>query len=83
MAVFYASASKGLVFGPDGFDRVVQFVLRCMQMLLGLRAMALHIVMVGGAGTVHFLDGFIHVIVGGFQIVPVTHPVSNRDPGNE
>lgn len=40
-------------------------------MLFRFRAMSCHIVVVGGAGIFHFVDGFFYVVVDGFQIVPV------------
>jgi hypothetical protein len=39
--------------------------------------------MVRGAGMVQLFDRFFHVVMDRIQIVPVMHPVGNRDPGNE
>ena len=68
-----------LVFCPHGFYCIMQFMLGRVQMLFGLRAVALHIVMVGGAGMIHLSDGFIHVVVDSIQIVPVVNSFGNRD----
>ncbi len=72
-----------LPLGADRLDRVMQLVLRRMQMLFRLRAMPSHIVVVSGAGMVHFMDRFLYVVMDRVQIVPVTNSIGNRDPSNK
>jgi hypothetical protein len=80
-APFYASLA--LALRANRFDGVVELVLCRVEVLFGFRAVTLHIIVVGGAGTIHFFDGFIYVVVGRFEIVPVTNPFGNGDPGNK
>ena len=61
----------------------MQLVLGRFQMLFRLGAMPSHIVVVGGSGVIHFMNCFHHVIMNRVQIVPVMHPIGNRDPGNK
>jgi hypothetical protein len=42
-----------------------------MQMLYGLGAVSFHVVVVGGTGAVHLMDGFVNMLVNFIQIVPV------------
>lgn len=42
-----------------------------MQMLHGLRAVSLHVEVVGGTRAVHFMNGFVNVFVDFVQIVPI------------
>jgi hypothetical protein len=76
-------ASLALALRANRFDGVVEFVLCRVEMLFGFGAVTLHIIVVGGAGTIHFFDGFIYMVVGRFQIVPVTNPFGNGDPGDK
>ena len=54
-----------------------------MEMLFGLGAMALHIVVVGGAGMIHLFDGFFHVVMDRVEVVPVVNFFGKRDSGNK
>src|SRR5271165_4724945 len=67
----------------DGLDRFMQFALCGMQMLFCLYAMSLHVIVVGGAGAVQLVDGFLHVVVDRIQVMPVMNPIGNGDPGSE
>jgi len=71
------------VFRPNRLDGFVQFTFRFMQVMLRLGAMAGHIVVVGFAGVVQFVDSFLHVAMNRFQIVPVMHSIGDRDSGNK
>jgi Asp/Glu/hydantoin racemase len=75
--------SSQLLVCPDRLDRLVQLLLRRMQMLFRLRAMPSHIVMVGCAGLVHLMDCLSHVFLDPLQIVPVMNPIGDRDPGSK
>ncbi len=65
------------------FDGVVQLMLGCPQMFFRSCAMPSHIVVVGFAGMIQLMDRFLHMFVDRFQIVPVAHPISDRDSSNE
>ena len=43
---------------PGRSNGEVELVFGSVKMFLGLRAVALHIVVVGGASAIHLLDGF-------------------------
>src|ERR1017187_433928 len=75
--------SSQLLVCPDRLDRLVQLLLRRMQMLFRLRAMPSHIVMVGCAGLVHLMDCLSHVFLDPLQVVPVMNLIGNRDPGSK
>jgi hypothetical protein len=72
-----------LVFGSHRVDRFVEFALGGMEMLFGLGAMALHIVVVRGAGMIHLFDGFFHVVMDRVEVVPVVNFFGKRDSGNK
>jgi hypothetical protein len=52
-------------------DGQLQFVFGGVQVLFGLRAMAFHIIVVGSAGAVHFVDRFQYMLVNFVEIVPI------------
>ncbi len=68
---------------PNRLDRLVQLTLRFMQMMLRLRAMSGHIIVVGFAGVVEFVDRFLHVVMDRVQIVPIMHSIGDGDSGNK
>jgi hypothetical protein len=72
-----------LVLCPDRLDRFVQLALRRPQMLFRLRAMPLHIVVVGGAGHFQLMDRFVHVVMDLVQVMPVTNLIGNRNPSGK
>jgi len=55
------------------FDRQAQLVLGRMQMLLGLDAVSCHVIVVGRARVLHFMDRLNYVVVYLVQVVPVVH----------
>jgi hypothetical protein len=62
-----------LLVRPGRFNRFVELLFRIAQQLLGLGAMALHVVVVGGTRSFHFADRFDDVLVHAFQVAPVAH----------
>ena len=52
-------------------DGLVQFVLGGAQMLFRLDAVSVHVVVVGRAGSFHFVDGFLHVVMDCLQVAPI------------
>jgi hypothetical protein len=56
-----------------GFDSQVQFVFGRVQVFFGFRAVALHIVMIGGTGSFHFVDRFHYVFVNRIKIAPIVN----------
>ncbi len=68
---------------PNRLDRLVQLTLCFMQMMLCLCAMPGHVVVVGFAGVVQFVDRFLHVAMNRVQIVPVMHSIGDGDSGNK
>ncbi len=53
------------------------------QMLFGFCAMSGHIVMIGGAGAIHFLHRFKHMVVSPFEIGPIVHFLGHCDSSCE
>jgi hypothetical protein len=49
-----------------------------VQMFLGLCAVAFHIVVVSGAGSIHFVNRFQHVLVNFVEIVPIVDGPSEQ-----
>src|SRR6516165_4355281 len=72
-----------LLGGLGSFHGFVQLVLGIVQQLLGLGAVARHVVVVGGARTLHLVDRFLDVLVNGIEIVPVVHLRGERHAGHE
>jgi len=69
--------------GLMGLCRVygqMQFVFGCVQMLLGLCTVPLHIVVVGGASPVHFVDRFQNALVNFLEVVPIVNLSCNHGP---
>jgi hypothetical protein len=54
-------------------DGQAQFALSGAQMFFGLGAMAFHVVVVGGAGMLHLMNGFDDVLVNAIEIVPIAN----------
>src|SRR5271165_1170447 len=61
-----------------GVDGQAQFALGGAQMFLGPGSVSFHIVVVGGAGTVHLMDGFYDVLMNAVKIVPVADLCGQR-----
>jgi phosphoribosylformylglycinamidine synthase subunit PurQ / glutaminase len=53
------------------------------QMLFRFRAMARHVVVIGGPGVIQFMHRFLNVAVSRFQVCPVPNFFGNRDTGSE
>jgi hypothetical protein len=68
---------QGLMRAPCGFYGEVEFVFGAVQQLLGFGAVTVHVVVVGGTGAIHFMDGLGHVFVDFVQIVPVVNRCGN------
>jgi hypothetical protein len=54
-----------------GLDGEVEFVLGVVEGSLGLCTVAIHVVVVGGAGVIHFVDGFNYMLVNFVEVVPI------------
>src|SRR4029077_1901374 len=54
-----------------------------MEILFGFGAVAHHVVVVGGAGAVHFMDRFHYMFVNCVQVMPVTNLRGQSCAGNE
>ena len=54
-----------------------------MKMLFCFCAMPVHVIVIGSACPIHLVDGLGHVIVDRIQIVPVMHPLGNRQSGGK
>jgi hypothetical protein len=55
------------------FDREAQLVLGRVQVFLGLGAVSCHVIVIGFAGVIHFMDRLNDVVVNPVQVVPVAH----------
>ena len=53
------------------------------QMVFSLRAMSIHVVMIGGASAIHLMDGFDYVLVDAVEIVPIPHLRGHSCTGNK
>jgi hypothetical protein len=70
--------SNGLV--PCCLHSQVQFALGLTQVFLGLRSVSVHVVMIGGAGTLHFVNGFRNMLVNFLEIMPIADPLREDSP---
>ncbi len=64
-----------------GFYGQVQFALGLAQVFFGLRTMPIHVVMIGGAGTLHFVNGFRNMLVNFLEIMPIADLLREDRPG--
>src|SRR5215469_4480884 len=74
---------KGLLLRSGCLDRFAYFVFSRPQMLFCPCAVSCHVVVVRGASIFHFVDRFLDVVMALIQVVPVMHPLGNRDSCNE
>jgi len=61
-----------------GLDGQVELVLGFVESSLGLFAVAIHVVVIGGAGMLHLVDGILDMMVDVVEVVPVVD-FSNGD----
>jgi hypothetical protein len=66
-----------------GVNRQLQFVLGLAEVFLCLGAVALHVVVVGRAGSLHFVDRFNNVLVNIIEVVPIVNLSRNQRAGNK
>ena len=69
--------------GSGRFNRFVQFVLGCPQMLFGFNAMSGHVVVIRCTRMLQRPHSFLHVAMSPFQIRPVMHSFRQRGSGGK
>jgi hypothetical protein len=68
---------------PRRIDRLMQFTLRCPQVLFRSLGVSSHVVIVGRLDTFQFMDRFTHVLTNLFNVVPVMNPLGKSDSPNK
>ena len=58
---------------PCGLHGHIKLMFGGVQVFFGAGAVAFHIEVVSGAGSVHLVDRFLHVFMNFVQIVPIVH----------